>query len=388
MGRSDAVKAATRFVALLGVVNLFADMTYEGARGEVGAFLHSLGASATTVGIVAGAGEMIGYVIRSISGAVADRTGKYWLDAWAGYIINMLCVPALALVGSWPAAAGLVIGERLGRGVRKPVTAAALAQAGRTIGHGSAFGWNEFLDQVGATTGPLIVAYAIARSHSFSVGFGVLIVPALLTLLCLIPASIAGNEIMPSNPSAAGPSLRNPKAFVKYAIGGALVAAGYVDFALISYRFQRDHVVSTAAISVWFAVAMAVGAVAGPLLGKLFDRWGSVVLAVALVLTAAATPLAFLSRGIGAESGAALWGVGTAVQDSLLLALVSSVITARRGATTFGLYDLVFGVAWFIGSAIAGVLLDVSVLALVVFSVTLQLVAIPFFVGRPKVAAS
>ena len=378
---------ATRFVVLMGVVNLFADMAYEGARGEVGAFLSHLGASATFVGITAGGGELAGYAIRSVAGTIADRTGRYWIEAWAGYVINMLCVPALALAGSWPAAAGLVVGERVGRGIRKPVISAVIAQAGREIGGGHAFGLNELMDQIGATTGPLIVAVAIARTGNFAAGFAVLLIPAILTLIALAPASRAGAKIMPNNPSAEGPALRDPRAFWRYAIGGALLAAGYVDFALISFRFQRDHVAGAAAISVWYAVAMFVAAISAPVLGPLLDKRGNVTIAMAIAVTALATALAFLGNGLTAEIGAALWGVGTVVQDSLLLALVAGVITHRRGATTFGRFDLIFGIAWFAGSALEGALLDRSILALVIFSIALQAIAIPFFLARSATGA-
>ena len=181
---------------LIGVVNAFADLTYEGGRGVAGAFLGHLGASGAAVGAVAGGGELAGYAIRSVAGVIADRTGLYWLDVWVGYAINMLCVPALALVGSWPAAAGLLIGERVGRGIRKPVTAAMLSNAGRSLGSGRAFGINEFLDQTGATVGPLVVALAIARG-GYATGFGILIVPALLTLTFLAIATPAGREFTP-----------------------------------------------------------------------------------------------------------------------------------------------------------------------------------------------
>ncbi|MFZ0364321.1 MAG: MFS transporter [Candidatus Cybelea sp.] len=373
------MRRALRFVALIGIVNLFADFTYEGGRGIVGAFLGHLGASGAAVGAVAGGGELAGYAIRSVAGVIADRTGLYWLDVWIGYTINMLCVPALALVGSWPAAAGLMIGERIGRGIRKPVTSAMLSHAGRSLGSGRVFGINEVLDQTGATLGPLVVAFAFARG-GFHTGFGILIVPALLTLACLAIAMPAGKSFIPLDESADESLVRDWPAFRRYAIGGALVAAGYVDFALIAFRFQRDHIVGVAAISIWFAVAGAVGAIAAPILGRLFDRIGKPVIAFALVLTSAATPLAFLGRGAAAETGVALWGVGIAVQDALLLALVTSVLAHRRRATSFGLYDLIFGSAWFIGSAIAGLLLDRSLVALVIFSVVLQLGAIPFFV--------
>jgi MFS family permease len=374
---SSAVKeTALRFVVLMGIVNLFADMTYEGGRGEAGAFLGHLGASGFAVGAVAGAGELIGYAIRSLAGALADRTGRYWIQAWAGYLINMLCVPALALAGSWPAAAGLFIGERFGRGVRRPLIGGMIAEAGRHVGVGWAFGLNEALDQTGATIGPLVVAFVVAHG-GFRPGFGVLIVPAVLTFIALAVAQPSSRGLVP-RPSQDARALRDPVAFRRYAIGGALVAAGFVDYSLIAFRFARDHVVPIAAISIWFAVAMAVAAITSYFLGRLFDRYGSMVVGTTIVLTAAATPLAFLGTGAVAQAGVALWGLGTAVQDALLLAMVARVIGERR-ATAFGIYDTIFGAAWFGGSALMGFLVDVSIPWLVVFSVLAQVAAIPFF---------
>lgn len=385
------MKSALRFVLLMGVVNLFADLTYEGARGVAGAFLGHLGASGAMVGVIAGGGELAGYLIRSVSGAIADRTKKYWVEAWIGYAINMLCVPALALAGSWPAAAGLLVGERVGRGIRKPVTAAALSEAGRHLGSGRAFGINEALDQIGATAGPLVVAFAVARG-GYATGFGVLLVPALATLVALAAATAAGRSFVPrADDEGGGVTVLDWPALRRYAIGGALVAAGYVDFALIAFRFARDGVLSVSGISIAFAAAMAVGALAAPLLGRLFDRIGKAAIGIAIAVTSLATPLAFLERGAGAQIGAALWGVGIAVQDALLLALVATVV-ARKRATAFGLYDLAFGIAWFAGSAVCGALLDRSVVGLVLFSTLLQLCSIPFFVlgksKQPRTASS
>lgn len=373
-------KRALRFVVLIGIVNGFADLTYEGGRGIGGAFLGHLGASGAIVGVVAGGGELAGYAIRSVAGAVADRTGLYWLDVWVGYAINMLCVPALALVGNWPAAAGLMVGERIGRGIRKPVTAAMLSHAGTLLGSGRVFGINELLDQTGAAVGPLVVAVALAHG-GFTLGFGILIVPAVITLTTLAIAMPVGLPFaQPALPGDAGPRVLDAAAFRRYATGGALFAAGYVDFALIAFRFARDHVLGVPAISIWFAVAMAVGGITAPILGRLFDRIGKPVVIVAVAIAAAATPLAFMGRGAAAQAGAALWGVGIAVQDALLLALVASVLAHRRRATSFGLFDLIIGGAWFAGSAVAGILLDRSTLGLAVFSTLLQLAAIPFFI--------
>src|SRR3972149_12013655 len=99
--------AALQFVVLMGIVSLFADMTYEGARSITGPYLAVLGASATSVGIVAGFGELIGYGLRLVSGYISDRTGRYWTLTILGDAVNLLAGPVLGLAGRWEVAAFL-----------------------------------------------------------------------------------------------------------------------------------------------------------------------------------------------------------------------------------------------------------------------------------------
>src|SRR6202453_3869636 len=108
-----------------------------------------------------------------------------------GYAVNMLAVPALALAGNWPLAAALVVAERTGRAIRKPSTDAMLSHAGSQIGHGWAFGLNEFLDQTGATIGPLIMALVLYLHGGYHEAFAALLITALLSLLSLTAARIA-----------------------------------------------------------------------------------------------------------------------------------------------------------------------------------------------------
>jgi hypothetical protein len=183
-----SVRRAFRFVLLLSIVSLFGDMTYEGARSVSGPFLAALGASGLVVGFVAGFGELIGFAMRYLSGSFADRSRRYWPVAIFGYALNVLCVPALALARTWPAAAALIVGERLGRGIRKPVVGAMLAHAGSELGQGWVFGFREAMDQTGATLGPLIVALILYLHGGFSLAFAVLAVPAVLMLAVLAAA--------------------------------------------------------------------------------------------------------------------------------------------------------------------------------------------------------
>src|SRR5437879_422280 len=148
--RTPAASAAFRFVLTMGIVNLFADTTYEGGASINGPFLGTLGASAAAISIIAGLGEFLGYSLRSVSGYISDKTGKYWLVTFIGYSINLLAVPAMALAGNWQIAAGLVLAERIGRALRKPTVESMLSYTTGSLGKGWVYALNSALDETGA----------------------------------------------------------------------------------------------------------------------------------------------------------------------------------------------------------------------------------------------
>jgi len=375
----DVAKLAFRFVLIIGVVNFFADMTYEGARSIVGPFLGSLGASAAVVGFVAGFGEMVGYGLRSVSGYFADKTHKYWAVAFLGYAINMLAVPALALAGNWPLAAALMIAERTGRAIRRPAVESMLSRAGQSIGQGWVFGLNEAMDQTGATLGPLITAWVLYRRGGYHQAFAVLLISALLCLTVLFVAWSLYRRPHELETKSARPLTREgfPKVYWLYVAAGALIAAGFADFSLIAFHFQKSATVPQGLVPVFYAVAMATGAIASLVFGKLLDKLGTPILFVAFGISAFFAPLVFL-YGIRLELiGMILWGMGMGAQDSCLKAVLSAVIPSEKRGTAFGIFDTGFGVAWFAGSAIMGLLYEKSIPALVIFSVALQLLALP-----------
>jgi MFS family permease len=141
-------------VLIMGIVNLFGDMTYEGGASINGPYLGTLGASAAAISIIAGAGEFFGYSMRSVAGYIADKTGRYWLVTFTGYAINLLAVPAMAIAGSWQLAAALILAERVGRAMRKPTVEAMLSYTTGKHGRGRVYGVNTALDEIGATLGP------------------------------------------------------------------------------------------------------------------------------------------------------------------------------------------------------------------------------------------
>ncbi len=372
--------SAFRFVVLLGMVSLFADMTYEGGRSITGPFLAQLGATGLIVGVVAGLGELAGYGLRVISGRLADRTGRYWPLAFLGYAINVLAVPALALVRAWPAASALIVGERLGRGIRKPSVGSMLAHAGSRLGQGWAFGFHEAMDQTGATLGPLIVAGVLAFRGGFGRAFAVLLIPALLALLALSYARLRYPAPHDLEPQATPRVKRFSRAYWLYVIAGACIAAGFSDFALLAFHLSKARVMTNEAIPVLYAVAMLIGAVTAPVLGRLYDRSPLPTLVGSFALAMLFAPLGFLGAFPLAVVGVLLWGFGMGVQETLMPSAIASITPGTQRATALGTFDAFYGVAWFVGSAAMGELYDLSLPALVLFSLLVQALALPLFV--------
>ena len=369
---------AVRFIVLLGVVSLFADMTYEGARSITGPYLALLGASATAVGFVAGFGELVGYALRLLSGYVSDRTGRYWAVTIFGYCLNLLAVPLLALTGSWEAAAVLVVVERMGRAVRTPARDAMLSHAAGHTGLGWGFGLHEALDQIGAVFGPLTVAAVIAFGDGYRAAFAVLLVPASLALSVLLAARFTyprPKDFDLTPPDFTGRGL--PRTFWVYLGAVAFIAAGYADFPLIAYHFGKAGIMPAAWIPVVYAAAMATDALAALILGRWFDRVGLGAMAIATLGSALAAPLAFLGGPALAVAGMALWGIGMGAQESIMRAAIAQFAPPDRRGTAYGVFNAVYGVAWFAGSVALGALYDWSIMALVIASILLQAAAMP-----------
>ncbi|MCX6631297.1 MAG: MFS transporter [Candidatus Solibacter sp.] len=363
--------SAIRFIVCLGVVSLFADMTYEGARSSIGPFLKDLGASATQVGLIAGFGEMLAASLRLFSGRFADRTHAYWTITICGYAMNLIAVPLLAFAGNWQMAAFLVIVER----------------TGKALGHGWGFGLHAALDQTGAVLGPLLMAVAVARSDQFGPAFLRLGIPAILALAALLTARAA----YPTRGLPPGPKAPQalPRFVWMYVAAAGLLACGFVDFALLGYHFQKTGLARPAMIPLWYSGAMAVNGITALVFGRLFDRYGLPVLTCGILVSLLALPLGFLGGESAAIAGVACWATGMGAQDASLRAGIAQVVSMNQRGSAFGAFNAVYGVAWFLGSAVMGLLYDHSLGALVVFGMAAQLsAALLFFRLRKRLAAA
>jgi MFS family permease len=364
-------RAALAFVVMMGLVSLFADACYEGMRSAVGPYLAHLGASATAVGIVAGSGELVGYGLRYVTGRLADRTRAYWALTIIGYSTNLIAVPLLAVAESWEMVAGLIVLERLGKAIRNPARSTILSFAASEVGHGKSFALHEAMDQLGAVIGPLSVA-AVLWWRGDGIGgyqwaFALLAIPAALSVLTVVTARSRVPDpraLASANDDDTDGTLGRP--FVLYLVGVALVGFGLADWALLAFHLEHRDVLAGALLPVVYAAAMAADGGAALLVGGAFDRararggTGLTVLAAALLVAAASLPLVLLGNAATAIAGIALWAVGLGATESIGKATVAILSPRSRRGAAYSLYYLVFGVAWWLGSILVGVMSDHS----------------------------
>jgi len=370
---------AFSFVLIMGLVNLFGDVAYEGGASINGPFMASLGAGAAVISIAAGAGEFLGYALRLPAGYIADKTGRYWTITFIGYVINLFAVPAMALAGNWQVAALLVLAERAGRALRKPTVEAMLSYTTNELGRGWVYGVNTALDEIGATIGPLIIALVLLLHGNYRTGYALLAISALLALASLIAARVTFPLPARLEQGHSATARGFQRAYWMAMLAGAFFAAGLMSFELISYHLAANKIIEGPWIPVLLALATAFGVIASLVLGKLYDGYGMPVLLAAVLLSAMFSPLVFFGGPAAVVAGMLLWGIGYATQDTLLKAVIAGLLPEGKRNTAFGLFYAGYGGGWLVGSIVTGLLYDQSRLGLVVFAAAAQLASLPLF---------
>ena len=372
---------AYRLVILFGIVAALGDIVYEGGRSVAGPFLFTLGASAFMVAFIAGFGEFAGYAIRIATGYLADRSKRYWAFVIAGYLM-IGAIPLLVLAGSWEVAACLLIAERIGKAVRSPSKDAIISHATTSIGRGWGFGLHEALDQIGAVAGPLLFVAALAVGGNYRGGFALLAVPFALLVIALIAAwKIMPDPLIfetggqPNDTPARHDGDR--RQLNLYAVFTALTMAGFIVFPLLAYHYKALAIIPDAEIPVFYAIAMAVDAVAALIVGKAYDRHGIRVLLLVPGIGILIPLVAFSPTYGMALAGAVLWGISMGMQETVLRAAVADFTPAGGRGFAYGIFNTIYGGAWFAGSIVIGALYTADPLYAAGFMVAVQAASLP-----------
>jgi MFS family permease len=370
------------FIILLGIVSLFGDITYEGARSVTGPYLATLGASAGVVGLVAGIGEFSGYAIRLASGYLADRTKAYWLLTFIGYGL-LLSIPLLAFTGSWQLAAILIILERMGKAIRSPARDTMLSYATKEVGRGWGFAVHEALDQIGAVIGPIVFSLVCLFHGDYRDGFTLLWIPVLLAMVVLATARkrVPSPQKLETHGEASrqNDKGRLPRVFWLYTVFTLLSGAGFANFQLISYHLKIQSIVPDAQIPMMYAIAMGVDALAALVVGKTYDRIGLISLLAVPLLTLPIPFLAFSHSYSLVLVGMVLWGVVMGIQETIMRAAIADLTPVERRGFAYGIFNTAYGAGWGLGGVVMGLLYEHSISYLILFAVVMELISIPLF---------
>lgn len=385
------------FIILFGIVSLFSDMTHEGASSLRGVYLSLLGASAGTIGFISGLGELVGYSLRYFFGKLTDKTHKYWLMTIFGYVLDILAVPALALVGSdgWIYACFLLVIQRMGKAIKKPAKDTIMSFAASQEGAGKSFAIQEMLDQIGAFLGPFFLYVVMlfktdgTTFEIYSRCFAYLAIPGAITLILLLYTKkrFPNPEHFEPEPKEYIP-FKMKDSFIFYIIGISLFSFGFIDYSLIIMHVSKNlnvltngvGLINMETIPLIYAGAMLVDAISALIFGIMYDRNGIKALVISTIISAPFSLFVFGFNNIYAVLlGITLWGVGMGAQESILKAAVTSVVPKSSRATGYGIFEMSFGVFWFLGSWLLGVLYDINISSLIIVSMMTQLLSIPFY---------
>lgn len=382
------------FITLLGIVSMFSDMTHEGASSIRGAYLLLLGASASTIGFISGLGELVGYGLRYFFGKLTDKSKKYWELTIIGYAIDVLAVPALALVNEdgWILACFLLILERTGKAIKKPAKNTILSFAASVEGSGKSFAYQEALDQFGAFVGPLLlyVVMLFKKGSMFNVYqtcFAFLTIPAFICLFVLIyakrkfphPENFEKDEGKESK-------IIISKNFIYYLIGIAFFAFGFIDFSLITMHVVKINIFDDSITPLLYSLAMLLDALSALFFGNMFDSKGITSLMISTIISSLFSIFIFgFNNKISILIGICLWGIGMGAQESILKAAVSKIVNKENRGQGYGIFEFVFGLSWFLGSWLLGTMYDVNIYLMIAISFIFQIMAVIMYYKSNKI---
>ncbi|MCA1951026.1 MAG: MFS transporter [Treponema sp.] len=396
-------RLAIEIIIIFGIVSLFGDIMYEGARAVNGPYLKTLGANAALVGLIAGIGEFLGYIVRLASGYFADKTKAYWFFAILGYSF-LASVPLLSLTGVWQIAALFMVMERFGKALRAPAKDTILSTATKHIGTGFGFGLHEAMDQLGALLGPLVFTAVFAfGAHgtdlaSYKAGYALLWIPFIILMMSLLYAFLRVPD--PETLEAIVPKKVEgevlSKTFWLYTTFSFITTLGFVSWPILSYHYAAKGILSGAEIALFYAIAMAVDGVIAIAIGLLYDHFkkrkdsehgGLVTLAVIPVVSLLIPLVGFALPSKGAAIAAAiLWGIVMGTHETIMKSAIADITPIKKRGTGYGVFNTAYGLALFASSSLMGLLYDVGIQYVIILALAAELIAIPSFLILRKEA--
>ena len=376
------MKALSRNVVLLGVVSFLADISSDMVMPLLPAFLVTLGAGASFLGVIEGAAEATAALLKYLSGRWADRVRKLRPLALLGYALAGFARPFLS-VAQAPWQVLLIRNvDRVGKGVRTSPRDKLLAASTEPSRLAEAFAFHRGMDHAGAAVGPLVAAaLLLAWPGRVRLVFLLAAIPGALAVLALlavreeeagaagpgvpgvhpvhIPAAASAEPDVPGVHPVHRPLPESARIPPSLLAAIALFTLGNSTDALLVLRAQTLGVPTGQLPLLWALLHVVRSLLSWPL-GRAADRFGRrAALAAGWVWYAvcyAGFAAAHAPWQVWGLFGA--YGLVAALTEGTERALIAASVPVERRGRALGVYNLISGVGLLAASVLAGAIWD------------------------------
>src|SRR5688572_11524390 len=269
-------------VFFLGLTSLLTDISSEMVTATLPLYLLlTLRLAPLQFGLIDGINQGASVLVRIASGLIADRWRRAKEVATAGYAFSAICRLGLLLVGrSWLGLSGVVLLDRIGKGIRTAPRDAMIADSVPSERLATAFGVHGAMDTAGAMLGPLVAAgllFLAPGSYDavFIVSFCFAIVGvAVIVLLVEAPASSAPTAAAPAVPSRVVGQLLARADFRALVLISSALALTTLSDSFIFLTLQRKLDLSLSLFPLLYVGMALVYMIFAIPMGRLADRMG------------------------------------------------------------------------------------------------------------------
>src|SRR5215213_7521694 len=348
-------------VFFLGLTSLLTDISSEMITATLPLYLLlTLGLAPLQFGLIDGLNQGASVLVRIASGLIADRWRRTKEVAAAGYAFSAICRIGLLLVGrSWLGISGVVLLDRIGKGIRTAPRDAMIAASVPSERLGTAFGVHRAMDTAGAMLGPLVAAgllfltpgsYDVVFIVSFC--FALVGVAVIALLVESAPRAIPAAQARPVSSQVVAQLLARPDFRVLVVISTVLALTTLSDsFIFLTLQRKLDFSLSLFPL-LYVGMALVYMVLAIPM-GRLADRlgrryiflagYGLLAGVYALLLLPGLTQ--FLILGV-----LLLLGLYYAATDGVISALASAILPEQWRTTGLAIMTTGIGLARLLAS--------------------------------------
>lgn len=349
-------------VIFLGLTSLLTDISSEMVISVLPIYLITiLRLTPAQFGIIDGLYQGVGAVVQLASGFVTDRWRRYKEMAVAGYALSAMCRIGLLTSGTAPAIAGVLVVDRLGKGIRTAPRDALISLSAPRDQLGLAFGVHRAMDAAGAMLGPIVAfALLVILPGAFDVVFVTSFFVALIGLAVLAffvenrREHLTSPEILRLGDVV---RLFRNRSFTRLFVCTVLLSTTTVSDAFVYLVLQRELNLSSGSFPLLFVFTSLNYLVFAIPAGRLADRigrlevfiagYGVLVILYAILLSVPPSRIVLLMTLV-------ILGVHYAATEGVLMALGSGVLPEEVRSS--GLAGLTTGTALarFAASALFG----------------------------------